>query len=184
MRLFIATNFPEPVLRDLNARIAQFKSRLPSASWVRPETQHLTLAFLGEQEETVVERLAAPLEAALAQVPRFDATLRASGFFPNSRHARVGWAGLDPEAKFIELSRVVRDVVKTNGVQLDGADFKPHLTVLRIRDSWPPASIDLFQRTLSAYRSEPFTVDTVTLFHSKLDPRGAVHTPLRRFPLA
>ncbi|HEX9983676.1 MAG TPA: RNA 2',3'-cyclic phosphodiesterase [Thermoanaerobaculia bacterium] len=184
MRLFLATSFPEPVIRDLNARITQFKSRLPAASWVRPEAQHLTFAFLGEQPEALVERIAAPLQAALAAVPRFTATVRGSGLFPNPRHARVGWAGLEPDKNFQGVAQVVRAVVKANGVQLDSADFKPHLTLFRIREGWPPASIDLFQRSLSTYRSEPFTVDTITLYESKLDPRGAVHTALRRFALA
>jgi 2'-5' RNA ligase len=184
MRLFIATSFPEPVIRDLNAKVAQFKSRLPAASWVRPEAQHLTFAFLGEQPESLIATIAPALETALAAVPRFEATIRGSGLFPNPRHARVGWTGLDPDARFQEVAAAVRTVVKANGVQLDSADFKPHLTLFRIRDGWPPASIDLFQRSLSSYRSEPFTVDTITLYESKLDPRGAVHTPLRRFPLA
>jgi 2'-5' RNA ligase len=184
MRLFIATSFPEPVIRDLNAKVAQFKSRLPAASWVRPEAQHLTFAFLGEQPESLIATIATPLEAALAAVPRFEATIRGSGLFPNPRHARIGWTGLDPDARFQEVASAVRAVVKANGVQLDSADFKPHLTLFRIREGWPPASIDLFQRSLSSYRSEPFTVDTITLYESKLDPRGAVHTALRRFPLA
>ncbi len=51
MRLFIATNFPEVVLRDLNDRAVKLKPRLPAASWVREEAQHVTLVFLGEQPE-------------------------------------------------------------------------------------------------------------------------------------
>lgn len=184
MRLFLATHFPGEVLRDLNARVAQLRPRLPAASWVREETQHLTFAFLGEQPEELVEQLGAPLQTALSAMPRFEARLRGCGFFPNPRRARVGWAGLDPEQSFVNVARAVREVVAKNGVQLDGADFKPHLTLMRIRDPWPPASIDLFNRTLGDYRSEPFALDSVTLFSSQLNPKGAIHTPLRKFELA
>lgn len=184
MRLFIATNFPGEVLRELNERVAKLRPRLPAASWVREETQHLTFAFLGDQRETLVEQLSAPLADAIARVPRFEARLHASGFFPNPRHARVGWIGLDPEAKFVEIARVVRGVVETNGVKLDGGDFKPHLTMMRMREGWPPASIELFTKSLKDYTSAPFTVDTVTLFSSELNPKGAIHTPLRAFALA
>jgi 2'-5' RNA ligase len=55
--------------------------------------------------------------------------------------------------------------------------------MMRIREGWPPASIDLFSRSLRDFQSAPFRVDAVTLFSSKLDPKGAVHTPLRVFPL-
>ena len=184
MRLFLASSFPAEVLRDLNDRVSALKPRLPSASWVRPESQHLTFAFLGEQPEPVIDKIDAPLKTALNAIPRFDATLGNCGFFPNHRHARVGWAGLDPESKFSEIAKAVRDVVTKNGIALDGGDFKPHLTLLRVRDPWPPASIDLFCRSLKDYRSATFAVDAVTLYSSQLHPKGAIHTPLKKYELA
>jgi RNA 2',3'-cyclic 3'-phosphodiesterase len=183
MRLFIATSFPREVIDDLNARVTRVKPRLPAASWVRPETQHLTFAFLAEQPEALVEKLAAPLAAALNAIAHFEAQLHGCGFFPNPRHARVGWIGLQPEEKFVSIANAVRDVVKKHGVALDAADFRPHLTLMRIRDRWPPASIDLFCSTLRDYRSASFEVSDVTLYSSQLNPNGAIHTPLRTFAL-
>jgi len=184
MRLFVATHFPVEVLADLNDRVSRFRTRLPFASWVRPETQHLTFAFLGEQKESLVASLAQSLATELAKVSRFDAQLRGCGFFPNPRRARVGWVGITPEQSFSDIARIVRDVVTKNGVPLDGGDFKPHLTLMRIRDSWPPASIDLFSRSLRDYESATFPVHEVTLFNSELHPKGAIHTALHRFSLA
>jgi 2'-5' RNA ligase len=183
MRLFIATQFPEVVLRDLNDRAVKLKPRLPAASWVREEAQHVTLAFLGEQPEADVCAVTPALTAALGAVPAFEARLRGCGFFPNARHARVGWVGLEPEQNFITLAEAVRNVVEQHGVKLDGGEFKAHLTLMRIRDPWPPASIELFTKTLRDYESAPFTVDTVTLFSSQLSPKGAIHTPKQLYPL-
>ncbi|HYK01248.1 MAG TPA: RNA 2',3'-cyclic phosphodiesterase [Thermoanaerobaculia bacterium] len=183
MRLFIATHFPGEVLCDLNGRVAALRPRLPAASWVREETQHLTFAFLGEQPEELVDRIAAPLSVALGAIPGFEARLHGSGFFPNPRRARVGWIGLDPDAEFTRIAHAVRDVVTRNGVTLDGGEFKPHLTLMRMRDPWPPASIDLFNRSLRDYCSVPFRVDSVTLFSSELNPKGAIHTAMRTFAL-
>ena len=184
MRLFIATSFPAEVLRDLNDRVSAAKPRLPAASWVRPETQHLTFAFLGEQRDAILDKLDAPLKAALSKIPKFEAALHGCGFFPNNRHARVGWAGLDPESKFADIAKVVRDTVTKLGIELDGGEFKPHLTLVRVRDPWPPASMDLFCRTLKDYRSETFAVDQVTLFSSQLNPKGAIHTVQGTYALA
>jgi 2'-5' RNA ligase len=183
MRLFIATTFPSGVLRDLNDRIVRFKSRLPAASWARPETQHLTLAFLGEQPEGLIEKLTPPLGSSIADVPRFEAVMQGCGYFPNPRRARVGWIGLEPVDRFCALANAVREVVTKNGVELDRADFKPHLTVMRMRDTWPPSSIELFSKSMRDYRSESFVVDTVTLYSSQLHPNGAIHTPQRTFAL-
>lgn len=184
MRLFIATSFPAEVTGDLNARVSRLKPRLPAASWVRPETQHLTFAFLAEQPDALVDVIAPPLTTALRAIPRFSATMQGCGFFPNPRHARVGWIGLQPEQPFIAIASAVREVVTKHGVALDGADFRPHLTLMRIRDRWPPASIDLFNASLRDYRSSPFEVGEVTLFSSQLNPNGAIHTPLRTFALS
>src|SRR5947209_1256388 len=112
MRLFIATTFPRDVLRPLNERIASVKPRLPHGSWVREESQHLTFAFLGEQEESIVEPLATRLTQHVATVPKFEAKLEGAGFFPNSRRARVGWVGVDPPAPFEALANAVRAAVK------------------------------------------------------------------------
>src|SRR5688572_27075625 len=184
MRLFIASSFPPEVLRDLNDRAAQYKPRLPAASWVRPETQHLTLAFLGEQKESIIDQIDAPLREAVSKTARFESTLSGCGFFPNPRHARVGWVGLESELKFVEIAQLVRSIVTRQGVALDGVEFKPHLTLLRVRDPWPPASIDLFCRSFRDYRSAPFVVDHITLFSSQLSPKGAIHTAQATFALA
>jgi 2'-5' RNA ligase len=184
MRLFIATKFPAVVLRDLNDRVTKLRPRLPAASWVREEAQHLTLAFLGEQPEAHVESVVPALQSMLGAKPSFEARLHGSGFFPNPRHARVGWIGLRPEDRFIDLARSVREIVTQHGVTLDSVEFKPHLTLMRIRDPWPPASSDLFTRTLRDYTSEAFVVDSVTLFSSQLSPKGAIHTPRHVFALA
>jgi 2'-5' RNA ligase len=184
MRLFIATTFPESVTGPLNERIARVRSRLPHASWVRAEAQHLTFAFVGEQEESLVGTLAHSVETALREERRFEAMLRGCGFFPSSRRARVGWVGVEPQSQFVQIANKVREGVKTAGLELDGADFRPHLTLMRIRDGWPPASIKLFETTLRDFASESFVVDRVTLYSSRLNPSGAIHTPLRAFALA
>jgi RNA 2',3'-cyclic 3'-phosphodiesterase len=184
MRLFIATSFPEPELRAISDRLAKVKSRLPSASWVRPETQHLTFAFLGEQPESLLQKLAPLVESRLASLPRFEGRLHGGGFFPNRRHARVGWVGVEPEEPFRAVADTVRSAVKEAGVALDRADFRPHLTLFRIRDRWPPTCTEVFIGALQDYESEPFPVDGVTLFASELNPKGAIHPPLRTFALA
>ena len=171
MRLFIAATFPAEILRDLNDRVAAVKSKLPHASWVRPESQHLTFAFLGEQPESVVDAIR--IDAG----DSFEARLHGCGFFPNRRNARVGWVGVEPADRFIELAARVRE----NLTDFDRKEFKPHLTLMRIRDRWPPLAIETFENALRDYKSAPFVVSGVTLYSSKLQSSGAVHTPLRRW---
>ncbi len=183
MRLFIAISFPESEIRSISDRIAMVKGKLPAAAWVRPETQHLTLAFLDEQPESLLKTLPKPLEESLSTVPRFEARLRGSGFFPNPRHARVGWVGAEPGEKFEALAAAVRAGVTAAGVEFERGEFRPHLTLFRIRDPWPPSCIEVFNGALRDYKSDAIPVNDVTLFRSELHPKGAIHTPLRTFAL-
>ncbi len=178
MRLFIATSFSSEVLRPLNERLEKLKPKLPRASWVRAESQHMTFAFLGEQEESIVDKICIDGGSA------FEGMLRGCGFFPNRRHARVGWVGAEPKERFIALAQRVRDAVTSAGVQLDQNEFKPHLTLMRIRDHWPPLATETFEKALRDFQSVSFAVDGVTLYVSRLNPQGAIHTPLRTFSLA
>jgi len=184
MRLFIAMSFPEAVLRPANERLARVKTKLPPAAWVKPESQHLTFAFLGEQQESLIEKLVPLVERSVGAVTKFDGTLAGCGFFPNPRHARVGWVGVNPEDSFNALAKAVRDAVQEAGVTLDRAEFRAHLTLMRIRDPWPPACIETFNGALRDYTSTPFAVERITLFSSLLSPSGAVHTALRSFALS
>ena len=178
MRLFIASTFPPEIIRALTERVERVRTRLPQASWVKPESQHLTYAFLGEQDESIVAKLKfAPMKA-------FEARLHGCGFFPNPRRARVGWVGVDPPDAFCETAAAVRRAVTEAGVHLDGADFRPHLTLVRMREGWPPACIETFNKTLGEFTSQPFRVDAVTLFSSLLNPKGAIHTAVKEFALA
>ncbi|HYM62333.1 MAG TPA: RNA 2',3'-cyclic phosphodiesterase [Thermoanaerobaculia bacterium] len=184
MRLFIASTFPTAAIALLSERVAGAKPRLPPASWVRAESQHLTFAFLGEQRPSAVDAVAPLLRERLATIEAFTGELRGCGFFPNARHARVGWVGAEPRDRFVEVARAVRDAISDAGIELDGKEFQPHLTVMRIRDRWPPQAIEIFENALREFISPQFRVDRATLFSSKLSSNGAIHTPMHEFPLA
>lgn len=184
MRLFIATTFPADVMCGLNMVVARVKTRLPPSSWVRPESQHLTFAFLGEQDEALVPKLGRVVEQRLREIRPIETQLRGGGFFPNSRNARVAWVGVTPDDSFRAVAAAVREAVTAAGVKLDGADFKPHLTLCRLRDPWPPGCIEIFKTTFGRFESPLFTVDRLTLYSSQLNPKGAIHTPLRELRIA
>lgn len=184
MRLFIASTFPPEVIRALTEQVSRVKPKLPQASWVKPDSQHLTYAFLGEQDASIVAKLEPLMKRELAPVEAFEAKLKGCGFFPNPRRARVGWVGVNPAEAFNETAAAVRRAVCEAGVELDRADFRPHLTLVRIRDSWPPACIESFQNALKSFQSAPFRVESVTLYSSHLNPQGAIHTAVRQFALA
>ncbi len=86
MRTFLAVTPPIELAREL------FKSRSPlrnawsGVRWVKPENFHITLIFLGEQDEALVKKIRKAVFMALVGIKDFEITLNGAGSFgPVSR---------------------------------------------------------------------------------------------------
>ena len=180
MRLFIAASLPETTRLQIEATVAPLRSRLPAASWTRAESFHLTLAFLGDLDESVIQPLSVELDTRLSEERAFDLTAAGAGFFPDQRRSRVAWIGLEPREPLIRVAALVRDAVRGVSLAFDEKPFAPHLTLARLRARWSRQDVDQFLSRLSDFRSEPARLDAVTLFQSQLSSKGAIHTPLHR----
>jgi len=176
MRLFIAIELPE----DLKRTLGRLGTDIPEARRVPTEQMHLTLAFLDEVEEEVVERLAVQL--ARIREPEFQLSFSSHGCFPDRRRARVLWIGVEPHRRLLHLACAVREAVLACGIQQEERPFSPHITLARLK--LPPSrGLDTFLDQPRRRALPPFRVQAFTLFQSRLAPQGAVHVPLRRFAL-
>jgi len=114
--------------------IAPLRAAAPSVRWTDEARLHLTLKFLGEQDESIV----APLQAALADVTgrhrAFVMQVGDVGAFPNFRRARVVWMGVRRDPKLELLHHDVEVACETQGFELDGRAFRPHVTLARMND--------------------------------------------------
>jgi 2'-5' RNA ligase len=183
MRLFVAIEISAALRNAVELRVESLRGRLPAASWLKPEALHLTLAFLGEQAEEKVERIAGALAGAVAAHERFAVQSAGAGFFPHHRSPRVAWIALMPQEPLAGLASSVRDALELAGIRFDAKRFVPHLTVCRIRSRWRQADTEAFLHTFEDPGASPFEVCEVVLFSSELKQSGAVHTILHRFPL-
>jgi 2'-5' RNA ligase len=178
MRLFIALQLPE----EVKAALAAAQARLPDQAvrWTSPAAIHLTLQFLGEADEALVE----PLVAALAALPAEPIRLRLAGLgaFPNSRQPRVVWAGVagDTEA-LLRLQAAVTTATAPLGFAGEARAFKPHLTLGRARQDARPEALRALGAALGAVEPPPplvWEAGRATLYQSTLTPRGAIYTDL------
>jgi 2'-5' RNA ligase len=176
MRLFIAIELPDHYKKALG----ELRTAIPGARWVAPEQVHLTLAFLGEVDEDTVGRLTAGLMR--IQAAEFELCLTGTGCFPNRHRPRVVWVGVNPEPSLTSLAAMVRETVLACGIPLEERPFAPHLTLARLKI---PASRELgvFLDQQRPVDHKPFPVTEFTLFQSRLFQQGAVHIPIRNFPL-
>ncbi len=168
VRMFVAVVPPDDALDHLD----EFLDRRRDAAdfrWVLREQLHVTLAFLAEVPERSLDDLEVRLERAAKRRTAFGTALVGGGAFPNVGRARVLWAGLElDEPGGVELSRLAtgaRAAATKAGVGVDGARFKPHVTVARLKH---PQEATAWVRLLDTYRGPSWTVGTVDLIASYL----------------
>jgi 2'-5' RNA ligase len=166
--MFVAVVPPDEVLADLDAFLEPRRD-VGDLRWAAIDQLHVTLAFLADVPERKLDDLEERLKRAAARRTAFATALVGGGAFPNVARARVLWAGLELDDNGrTELSRMAtgaRAAANRAGVAADGARFRPHLTVGRLRH---PAEASSWVRLLDGYRGPGWTVDAVDLVASYL----------------
>lgn len=177
-RLFIALPLPAP----LQALLAGLMTPLHDVRWT-PEAQlHLTLRFLGDTEDALIE----PLKVRLAaiRVQSFVLPIEGVGAFPERSAPRVLWAGVGAgHPRLHQLRQRIDDTLLSAGVDADLRRFHPHVTLARCGGHAVNAAHQWI-RSHREFAGPSFSVDAFELYASELHPQGAVHHRLERFPLA
>ena len=186
MRTFFAVPVDPEWASAAEGLAARLRAESPRASWTRPEAWHLTLKFLGEVSEEDAARFGDDVAAACAQARPGALPTSGSLVLPPRGRARVLAAGFAPSESgdaLGELARAADAAAERIGVERERRPFRPHVTLARIRDPWPAAAVAAFCERLDGAGLPPFRCAECVLYASRLSPAGAVHTPLRAFPL-
>jgi len=183
IRTFIAVEMPADVRAALRGLVERMAPRWPERGvrWVKGDSMHLTLRFLGDTDEALVPELRAGLDEVAEGAAPFELRLNGTGCFPNPRRPRVIWVGLDnPEDRLLPLQKQVERLARACGWERERRPFRPHLTLGRVRDRTRPPQGDW----LVAPEEVVFRVEKVQLIESHLKPTGAEYAVLHTARLA
>jgi 2'-5' RNA ligase len=174
MRMFVALRPSLEAVEHLD-EFLEVRRAAAAFRWSPVEQLHLTLAFLAEVPDRVLDDLLERLARAAARRTAFGTALAGGGAFPDAASARVLWAGLDlDDARGAELDRLAigtRAAANHAGAAVDGRRFRPHVTVARIGR---PQDVTGWVRLLDTYRGPGWRADRIALVASYLGegPRG------------
>ena len=183
MRVFVALDIPPQVRAAVDALVVKLRPACRNARWVRIEGAHITLKFIGE----VPPEKSKAIEAALAAIhtpASIEMNFRGVGFFPNDRHPRVFWAGIEAGRELAELAAAVEASLGPLGIAREQRAFSPHLTLARF-DS--PRGLDALRAAIASAGPLEFGRTTAREFHlyqSILKRGGAEYTRLATYPFA
>jgi len=178
IRSFVALPIPRETanqLGDVAAKMS-YQDKSGAVRWVDQENYHITLAFLGEQQQTDLETLAEQLDYHLRQ-NEFRAVLSHLSPFPEARPKLIA-AMMDKSDDISCVQRQVMNAIKSTMLLIDKRKFIPHVTLGRYRHSR-----NAYAGGIPMNVSFEALIDEVVLFESVLTTSGAEYEPIYRFPL-
>ena len=189
MRLFVGVELSAGVaaaVRDfievLRARTARLAPH-SRVTWTTLERLHITIRFIGHVDDRTVPDIVEALQLPFG-VERFDLDVAAAGVFPPKGAPRVVWAGLaSGRDQLRAIEREVSDRLAAVGVEREQRPFTPHLTLARVREAGGLRS-NLLLEGIDGTVLGTAPVDAITLFESRLSPRGPDYLAISRTSLA
>jgi 2'-5' RNA ligase len=186
VRLFVAVLLPEAVVQAVDDFLSP-RREVEGLRWTTVEQWHITLAFMPDVADRVLDDLHERLERAAQRRTPFRLALAGGGAFPGPSRAKVLYAAVtgSPAAQE-ELRRLAvgaRAAANKAGAAAEGARFRPHVTLAR---SGRPFEATRWLRVLDAFSAPAFDVGDVALVESHLGegPRNRPrYEVLARYPL-
>ncbi len=195
MRLFVAIDLTDEIRHRISEYISQLKRELPAAAttkWVRVESLHLTLKFIGESNR--LDELKSSLQGGHSS--SFELSIRDVGFF-TPRAPRIFWAGVHATAELNKLAGDIDAALVQVGIPKEKDEHHPHITLARSGSGRPHAAkddrnkpwmLDLQQAIAAKQELANPDFGTMTpreffLFRSETLPDGARYTKLASFSL-
>jgi RNA 2',3'-cyclic 3'-phosphodiesterase len=133
-RTFIAFPVPETVTDRLKAIQKMLAPVSEGVKWVRPDLMHMTIKFLGETPDYMMENIRSSFLSMAEGMEPFRAKFSKLGQFPREGEARVLLADIQniPAAVFC-LSDELNTTFVSMGFDDSGKRFSPHITIGRIK---------------------------------------------------
>jgi 2'-5' RNA ligase len=183
VRLFVAVEIGQ-TLAGRAAKLSEELQHRATASaprakvtWIPADRMHFTIRFIGEVDDGKAAVVRQALEEPLAVAP-FNLTLCGAGTFPKSGTPRVVWLGVtEGREQLLVVEREISGRLAPLDIPEEDRAYSPHLTLARVRDPAGLKSSHLVDG-LTDHRIGATHIDAITLFQSRLSPKGPTYTPL------
>jgi 2'-5' RNA ligase len=183
MRLFAAVPIAEPA----RGEIAKLLARLREPGWplrlVHDHGLHLTMKFFGEVPSGRLEVIEEVVRAAVPGTGALHLQLADVGAFPSERRPRIIWVGLDAPAGLELLQDRLERRAEAIGFPPEGAPFRPHVTLARVREGHrlPAGALASLEGLYDPVR---FLASELVLYESVLGRGGPHYQPRLTLELA
>ncbi|MFY9806752.1 MAG: RNA 2',3'-cyclic phosphodiesterase [Pseudonocardiaceae bacterium] len=180
MRLFVALTPPADVVEALGLAALGLRALAPELRWTPQQQWHVTLAFLGEVGDNVVDELSRRLNRAATRHPPLSLALGGGGRFGH----RVLWTGVHGDRdRLRRLADSARAAARRSRLPVVDRPYRPHVTLARA-----DGGVDLrpLVERLASWQGAPWVATQLQLVRSRLGAAAdgsALHEPIAGWPL-
>lgn len=175
MRFFIALEIPETNLDELIKVQQQVKQILPEIRLTVPQKLHLTIAFIGEQPESLKEDLIRLITVAADGVSPFTVSAGIIDGFPTLHHPKVLWMGVNGELdKLLIIRERIKDGLNNLSLPIDERRYIPHIALAKATDLQLNTHEEEALHKIALQAFSPIRVSSIKLFESIAS--GSLHT--------
>jgi len=177
-RIFIAVDISEEARNKTAAYIEtlRLEFRQIRVGWDKPEKLHLTLKFIGDTDESQLQKLETIVFEISQKIESFNLKIADTGVFPSPRNPRVLWIGVkDKKRNLAMINDFLDNECEKIGFAREKRNFVPHLTIGRIRE--PNKAVELAKKHLdNVFEPVEFKVSSIVIYESRLLPTGSVYS--------
>lgn len=177
MRTFIAIDLDENIKNIISELLLKLDKGNKNIRWVKRQSMHLTLKFLGEIPDGKISNIESVLKNISEKYGAFPLCLIGTGSFPPARkNPRVLWMGIEKNEILKKLQPHLETELEKIGFPRDSRKFHPHLTLGRVRAFF---NLESTLSELEKHRDTNFgemKVKKITFFKSTLKPSGAEYS--------
>ncbi len=118
-------------------KLSEFEKRLKGSDaplkLVDLENIHLTLKFLGETDEALIDDIVKAMTLSIENVEPFTMEMKGTGAFPNLNYMKVIWVGLENADALVTIAKTLDRELTKLGFKREKRGFHPHITMARVK---------------------------------------------------
>ena len=192
---FLGCSLPDDAVSWLCAWQQHLQQKLSATGleravgWVRPESLHLTLVFLGPLQDRECQRLQNLLDGRFDSLSVLDTVIQPPRFFPKPTRPRGLWCPvIESGNRLQQLHGVLLSAVDEADLTHDSKPFRPHITLGRVRRRFQNRSelkgLQLIPREAPVPSPERKAVlQHIHLYRTEATPQGNLYHQLATWNL-
>lgn len=161
----------------------KFSLKDEKIKWVENRNVHITLFFLGDVDEKVIDKIGNKLTTTLKEFKMFNLKCRSIGVFKNINNPKVLWFGINESDNLSQLKSEIDRVFRGYGFPIEDRDFKPHITIGRMKFVNTKSRLVRLIEKYKEIEIENIKISEIVLYESKITSKGSDYMILKSFYL-